>query len=275
MIALLLGAVAYLVVETIQEDPITQSPITQNRTTNVSVANKETTPEEYLLTDNNGLCDEITDFAVDVEADCKAAAQEIKKELPNAYFVKNENVADWPKGCYLHAFDDGVYFNEHSTESSHVNSRQFCKHQKCNTALDCAYGYLCLLGVCHQRCQIMGSKSKEFWCKNSVSRKDICNGEKTDCITKAKALCQGEANCHGFMWNGQWGKGYKGVMTCTSVTLIEKEKKDWEIYLKKCKVTSGENRIYVNRNTTNITNFEMFGSVVQFVHCVQFLVTSY
>ena len=272
IMVLLLGAVAYLAVETIQEEPITQSPIkteTQNTrntskfpefpTTNKSVVNEKTTNatrQEYFLTDNNALCSEITGFAVDVEADCKAAAQEIKKELTKANFTKNENVGDWPNGCYLHTYDDGVYFNKHLTGSSHVNARQICKTQICKTAFDCAYGYLCTLGVCHQHCQIMGLKSKNFWCKDQEGRKNICDGGKTDCIAKAKALCQGESNCHGFMWNGQWGKGYKGVITCRSLTLTEKTAKDWEIYLNRCKVDIGENRIYVNKNTTNFTNFQ-------------------
>ena len=67
-----------------------------------------------------------------------------------------------------------------------------------------------------------------------MSMQNICDGTKMECITKAHSLCQGESTCLGFMWNSGWGPGYKGVKKCTSLELIAKPGKDWEIYLKKC-----------------------------------------
>ena len=80
--------------------------------------------------------------------------------------------------------------------------------------------------------KVLPSKAK--WCKTSVDRYNLCLGEKVDCINKAKEMCQTESNCYGFMWNDQWGETNQGVKMCTSLTLIEKPDKDWEIYLKKC-----------------------------------------
>ena len=79
-------------------------------------------------------------------------------------------------------------------------------------------------------------QSKASWCakRDDISMRNICNGTKMDCITKAESLCQNESSCLGFMWNGGWGSFYKGVQKCTSSELTAKTAKDWEIYLKKC-----------------------------------------
>ena len=65
--------------------------------------------------------------------------------------------------------------------------------------------------------------------------RNICDGTKMDCITKAYSICKSESTCLGFMWNSGWGSsGYKGVIKCTSLQLTAKPEQDWEIYLKKC-----------------------------------------
>ena len=67
-----------------------------------------------------------------------------------------------------------------------------------------------------------------------MSMRNICDGTKMECITKAQSLCQGESTCLGFMWNSGWGSANKGVKKCTSLRLTAKPAKDWEIHLKKC-----------------------------------------
>ena len=74
-----------------------------------------------------------------------------------------------------------------------------------------------------------------LWCLDELERKNICDGTKADCISKANALCQKELGCHGFMWNNDWGQAYKGVKICTSLELTTKPEKDWELYRKECK----------------------------------------
>ena len=83
-------------------------------------------------------------------------------------------------------------------------------------------------------CNIVELESKASWCAKKVDLRNICDGTKMDCITKAESLCQDDSNCFGFMWNSGWGSGYKGVMKCTSLELTAKPGKDWEIYLKIC-----------------------------------------
>ena len=76
--------------------------------------------------------------------------------------------------------------------------------------------------------------SKESWCEveDQVDWKNICDGTIWTCITQAKSLCLGDANCHGFMWNKGWGAQEYGVKSCKSLNLTAKG--DWKTYLKKC-----------------------------------------
>ena len=77
-------------------------------------------------------------------------------------------------------------------------------------------------------------ESKASWCQENVDLQNICDGTKTDCITKAESFCKDESSCLGFMWNQGWGSSHKGVKKCTSKRLAAKAANDWEIYLKKC-----------------------------------------
>ena len=78
-------------------------------------------------------------------------------------------------------------------------------------------------------------KSKLLWCSENDDRKNICDGSKFDCITKANAFRQREWECHGFMWNDRWGLSNKGVKVCLSNELTTKPEKDWTVYRKHCK----------------------------------------
>ena len=76
---------------------------------------------EYFLATNGKLCTEPGDIAVEDLTTCKEAAEKLSHPLP-----ETENVANWPKGCYL--FKNGrVWFNEHTHGSQQNSTRQICK----------------------------------------------------------------------------------------------------------------------------------------------------
>ena len=89
-----------------------------------------------------------------------------------------------------------------------------------------------LVTGCYQE-EIAAQKGE--WCEDNADEEEylnICDGSKTDCVLKGKEKCHSDPNCHGIMWNGAWGPYHKGVMVCTTNTLIEKAAKDWSVYLK-------------------------------------------
>ena len=87
---------------------------------------------ELVLTAENQLCSTTQDFTVDGLEECKSAAIMIQNQAVDALFIKKENAADWPKGCYMDTEEDGVYFNLHSTGSSNPSARQMCKTRRKN-----------------------------------------------------------------------------------------------------------------------------------------------
>ena len=81
---------------------------------------------KYFLTAKNSLCLETKDLAVEDLQSCKEAVDVIKTDIPEAHFEMTEDDAHFPKGCYLYN-NVNVYFNKHSSGSSHARSRQICK----------------------------------------------------------------------------------------------------------------------------------------------------
>ena len=81
---------------------------------------------------------------MDVEADCKKAVEEIKRDVPFANFKKTEDDENWPNGCYLYIKTGGVYFNTHSAGSRHNDARQICKSKGKNYNYDLSSIYLLL-----------------------------------------------------------------------------------------------------------------------------------
>ena len=76
---------------------------------------------EYVLSAHGKLCSENGDFAVDDLTTCKEASEELRKS-----FKETEDLADWPKGCYLFK-NGGVFFNHHVHGSKNPNARQICE----------------------------------------------------------------------------------------------------------------------------------------------------
>ena len=74
----------------------------------------------YFLSEAGRVCSDNGDIAVDGIETCKIAAETLNKD-----FIKSENTAEFPKGCYL--MGPNVFFNKHSTGSRRINTRQICK----------------------------------------------------------------------------------------------------------------------------------------------------
>ena len=81
---------------------------------------------ELFLTAKNGSCLESNGTAVDDLNACKKAVNIVKQNKPTAKFFAVEDLAQWPKGCYL-AYPSSVYFNNHSSGSSNEYAQQICK----------------------------------------------------------------------------------------------------------------------------------------------------
>ena len=74
------------------------------------------------------------------------------------------------------------------------------------------------------------------FCTNKETLRNICDGSKTDCVSKGKEKCHSDPNCHGVMYVGPvsawWAQDFKGVKVCKTKTLVAKPEKDWSVYLK-------------------------------------------
>ena len=79
----------------------------------------------YFQTEENRLCSENGDIAVDDLKQCKDAAKDLKMSL-----IRSQSSSGYPKGCYWYGgslFDYlGLYFNPHSTGSENKWARQIC-----------------------------------------------------------------------------------------------------------------------------------------------------
>ena len=53
-----------------------------------------------------------------------------------------------------------------------------------------------------------------------------------DCVSKGEDYCWSRSDCYGIMFNKEWASANLGVKICKSSTLIEKDKKDWDLFLK-------------------------------------------
>ena len=80
---------------------------------------------EHFLTEKNRTCLESNGTVVDNLNACKKAVNIVKKNEPTAKFVAVEDLAQWPKGCYL-AYPSSVYFNNHSSGSNNEYAQQIC-----------------------------------------------------------------------------------------------------------------------------------------------------
>ena len=78
---------------------------------------------EYFLTEKNGTCLESNGTPVDDLDTCREAANNVTTNVPT---IEKEDLADWPKGCYL-VSSGTVYFNSHSSGSSNELVNEICK----------------------------------------------------------------------------------------------------------------------------------------------------
>ena len=84
----------------------------------------------YKLSPENSLCDlmRAKSFSkVDTEEECRKVVDVVRKEVSGAKFMLVENIAGFPRGCYLWVPNSGIYFNNNPVRSIHKSARQICK----------------------------------------------------------------------------------------------------------------------------------------------------
>ena len=88
-----------------------------------------------------------------------------------------------------------------------------------------------------------------------LTYKNICDGQKNDCIEKAKRKCELDLTCKGFMFDINWLQNNKGVQTCTVETIrYENGKQDWFTYLKTIAViTPSKDEIIKGQKRENLS----------------------
>ena len=117
------------------------------------------------------------------------------------------------------------------------------------------------------------------FCKdiNDLDYRNICDGSKDDCVLKGKEKCSKDPNCYGIMYNDHsWTAHFKGVMTCTSMALVEKPGKDWSVFLQCSKYKFFENISEVpafsyvqydisisNSNCTSLPKSQLFWALLE------------
>ena len=69
------------------------------------------------------------------------------------------------------------------------------------------------------------------YCNDHYDKKEICDGNKIDCVKKGKEICLSDSTCYGIMFDSN-GWAHNGVKICTSWALRAKPEKDWSVFLK-------------------------------------------
>jgi len=78
------------------------------------------------------------------------------------------------------------------------------------------------------------------WCGADESYRDICDGTRTDCVSKGRMKCDTDSNCFGIAFpyrdddsrQNDWFSANRGVIVCKSKNLLNRPAKDWNVYQK-------------------------------------------
>lgn len=169
--------------------------------------NNKPTTGGYKLSPENSLCDlmRAKSFSkVDTEEECRKVVDVVKQEVSGAKFMLVENIAGFPRGCYLWVPNSGIYFNNFNVRSIHKSARQICKidsiSDDCDRDSDCAgqetcQGGKCSCGVSRKSCS--GDKAAPTCDIVGVVANCICgrndqnnNGVFTDAVDQLVPTCR-------------------------------------------------------------------------------------
>jgi len=73
----------------------------------------------------------------------------------------------------------------------------------------------------------------DMWCADNSDPhhyNNICNGTRSDCVSKGKSVCSNDRSCFGIMYSEGWAQRFNGVKKCDSRRLVWKG--NWKTYLK-------------------------------------------